>query len=151
MDNTPKYIKMCEEAFKDIEIINHWESCYEKIPNLWAIVREDGSYCRFVQGAMPRKKGWFQVYYQDQLQKIYFSYISKEIEDDENPDNEKLTWAAFLVASLNELKLFNLAWNRGHSPFESYEQLWLALIMISEYKKYWDDSKKKWIERTNGF
>ncbi|GAF98472.1 unnamed protein product [marine sediment metagenome] len=85
------------------------------------------------------------------MQEIYFDYISKEMEDDKDPDAVKLTWAAFVLTSIKELKLFNLSWYRGHPAFESYEQLWLALIMISSYNKYWDDDKKKWMKRTNGF
>jgi len=144
MDKTPKYLKMCEGAFKDIGIIDDGLSWVnpEKIQNLWARLGKDGKYYRITQATIPEAEGWFQVYYQDQLQ----NELEKTLEE-RLKKNNKYTHAyreypeGFITSCiLAEFYYWEAKW-RGYWLFASMEQLWLGFIMKENFQEVWNNEK----------
>jgi len=135
MDKTPKYLKMCEESFFDIGIIDDGLSWVnpEKIQNLWARLGKDGKYYRITQATMPEAEGWFQVYYQDQLQERIEKY------DLENMLVEFYFFVSGRIPKTGEI-IHEPRWIKP----SSMEQLWIAFVMWTEHYKKWDDKKEKW-------
>jgi len=136
MDKTPKYLKMCKGAFKDIGIIDDGLSWVnpEKIQNLWARLGKDGKYYRITQATMPtntikatpQTKDWFQVYYQDQLQELVMcDYVAENC-------------LCFLENFCEWFKVLSTL-----RKFISAEQLWLGYVMEKKYRKVWDGYKWK--------
>lgn len=135
MDRTPKYLKMCERAFKDIGIIDDGLSYVnpEKIQNLWARLGKDGKYYRITQATIPEAEGWFQVYYQDQLQEKIEKY------DLENLLVEFYCFISGRIPKTNEI-IHEPRWTK----LSSMEQFWLSFTMWEKHRKTWNDKKEKW-------
>ena len=126
MDKTPQYLKMCEGAFKDIGIIDDGLSWVnpEKIQNLWARLGKDGKYYKLTQATIPEAEGWFQVYYQDQLQEQVMCGAENCL--------------CFLENFCEWFKVL-----RTLRKFISAEQLWLGYVMEKQYSKVWDGYRWK--------
>ena len=149
MDKTPKYLKMCEGASKDIGIIDDGLSWVnpEKIQNLWARLGKDGKYYKLTQAAIPEAEGWFQVYYQDQLQEGIEGVLEKRLRN-----SNKYTYAyrqhpeGFIVSCV----LYEFyKWEdeiKGYRLFSSWEQLWLGFVMWEEHHKIWNNKKERWVK-----
>lgn len=145
MDTSKEYIEKCEKAFKDIGIIENntrlTRVSLGTIPNLWGLKCEDNSYGMLVQVTPPESDGWFQIYYQDQLQEIYSRNLSFE----------KRNWNAVLhqlICYLQNAQEFfkDGSFTQEYRHCRSWEQLWLAFVMREKYQKVWDGKKKNWVK-----
>ena len=136
MDKTPKYQKMCVEAFKDIGYIKPTTSSNLMIPAPNSIQGQqaDDFMLSFedefdnigLGSTVARPIG--QLYQQDQLQEII--------------DQDYLTG---FIYDLYEFSKEYLYMDNGNDlRFTSMEQLWLGYIMKQIYGKIWNDKELKW-------
>jgi len=134
MDNTKKYIKMCEKAeeiqkrdFENGDIIfykNKW-GMYFKEKFYEEMVFNDNTLIKYELNPiwLPR---------QDQLQEM----ISGKYENTH----------FFLVAFLKFADDFGYDGNNINCTlFTSMEQLWLAFVMKKKYSKKWLTNEEKWV------
>lgn len=160
MDKLSKYIKMSETAEEVQEILKDkfdyrkqgyctQHKCfidedmlgYPICPVYWKKLSPSISKQFPIESCYIKK--WIGLPYQDQLQKIHFDSLDKSALSEEEAK------AAFILASISELKLLALTWNRIYDPFQSYKELWLSLVMMSMFNKRWSDSKGKWVKHQN--
>ncbi len=140
MDKTPKYQKMCIEAFKDLGYIKPTASSNLMIPAPDSIHNQqaDDFMLSFNDkfedigfgSTVARPVG--QLYQQDQLQGMIIDSI----------------------LNIGEFSKWALRVNEGAEyfmQFDSWEQLWLALVMEEKYNKSWDEKNEKWTKQSMVF
>lgn len=130
MDTTKEYIKMCEKAFKDIGFIKQpRRELHNRLKNLYATFADNFLISQFD----PPKKGYFQLYFQDQLQEMI-----RDKKVTHNCESEmSIPGLLNLAVSCYESK------NYG---FSSFEILWLSVVMSRKYQKTWNGGD--WEERS---
>ncbi len=139
MDKTPKYQKMCVEAFKDIGYIKPTISSNLMIPASNSIHNQqaDDFMLTFEDefdnigfgSTVARPVG--QLYQQDQLQDF--------LNEEQNNILGRLSlFCEWIVESLEPVGIY------ASDEYDSLEQLWLAYVMKERYQKIWDNKEPKW-------
>jgi len=133
MDKSPKYQKMCIEAFKDIGYIKPTASSNLMIPTPNSIYNQqtDDFMLSFEDkfedigfgSTIARPVG--QLYQQDQLQKII---------GEDTGFRTQLNLLEEMVYACRDEVGFGFTW----------ERLWLRITMKENYNKEWDDKGEKW-------
>jgi len=143
MDRTPKYLKMCKGAFKDIGIIDDGLSWVnpEKIQNLWARLGKEGKYYKLTQATIPEAKGWFQVYFQDQLQGTLEKTLEKRFKESNKYTHAYRKNPEGFITSCILAKFYHWDEKLRDYTFASMEQLWLAFVMKVNFQKIWNNEK----------
>lgn len=144
MDKTPKYQKMCVEAFKDIGYIKPTassnlmipapDSIHGQQPDDFVLSFEDEFDNIGFGSTIARPIG--QLYQQDQLQKVLLDRDIKHVKPQ----------IRFYRALRDFCHNADPDWKKNdyYMTFESFEQVWLALVMKKKYSKQWINGE--WIE-----
>lgn len=142
MDNTPKYIKMCEKA-KRIQNIRQGSDVGDRIDDWWQsgdfIYSKDDEWVFNVCDVRhcAASTGYFDednlvwLPRQDQLQEMVWR---------ENAQHTLLDFTNCVGALFDER-------DKHWLQFTSFEQLWLAFVMHEKYGKHWDNEKEEWINK----
>ena len=132
MDTTPKYIKMCEKAFKDLGIPPVGE-----IPTLWAryYKQDDIASIRFTGWRLhchktPTLKNEVPLYRQDQLQGMIDGEwtLSKYEKTRVWQDTMSVPGYATIIKG------------------DSAVQCLIQAVMHEKYGKVWNNEKEEWVE-----
>jgi len=122
MDTTPEYIRMCEKAWQDlgdpkISLINEEYQILDR-QNLWA--RRYGHMIHFSFKSSRVFNDEIPIYQQDQLQEMI-----------------NITPATFsnILSSIHYVR---------NKPPQSFEVMWLEIVMQKKYSKTWNDEKEGW-------
>lgn len=120
MDISTKYLKMCEKAYPDLG-----EPVMDiQFPTTYAIkAKADSGY--FFETELHemqlRRDEWFPVYSQDQLQEMVESSMM----------GKYIMCGSYLQDAIER-------------DMPSFEELWLRIVMLKNYRKKWDDETETW-------
>ena len=162
MDKTPKYIKMCEEAPKELwDKVEHcgsfiaWRSFIgmimpnpdrKRLEGLASVIPETLVLRTWLKERMEKiivletdvdyggsdGDKGTPLYRQDQLQKMLAV--------------RGFSWLLITFFQFCRQQLKKHSWLTGQvdSPLDSLEKLWLAFVMNEKYGKIWNDKKEIW-------
>lgn len=140
MDNTKKYIEMCEKAKeiqalrKDIEKIESGDWFYTN-EHVAPIV--DGGFCY-------GEKKWIIEWQQGWECEDNIEFLGKGCVWLPRQDQLQKIVGGFEWAKENLLQIFEGTYFRYYQKFKSMEQLWLGFAMKEKYNKTWNG--KEWIK-----
>ncbi len=134
MDDTPKYILMCEKAK---EVQKQLPLFSERIHSFfWA----DNKIGGWIEVVNTKTKKYIWLPRQDQLQKI----IIEKKNSLTNKKLEKNIAISRLQCWFSQGTSMNWEENWYYWQFDSMEQLWLGFVMSKKYGKIWDG--KDWMK-----
>lgn len=157
MDDTPKYIEMCEKA---VEIQKEWKpsegdfiirsDITQESLNVVILkqLRDCKNFDRITVEAQVERNPLTWLPRQDQLQEM----LEETLMGKRLRERNRFSWAyrehpeGWMATCI----LWEFSqWEdkvKGYRLFDSWEQLWLAFVMKEKYKKVWNETKKEWKE-----